>query len=609
MMKIKNRWQLKALLIALIIPSTVNAQLIITEYVEGGSLNKAIELSNISGVELDLTGYSVTLYSNGALTATDSLALTGTLAAQSALVIYNRGAENEFKILDGVESNVASFNGDDALLLTLGDSIVDSFGQYGTDPGSSWSSGNFNTKDKTLRRTASTIEGDNIPSDEFPGISLSQWVVFDKDTSDGLGCIGELACVDVERVPEVSAEDDICSNCPTIDKIVDSATYDESAYYLNALIAADDDLRSSINQDISKDHKKLTYSEVWTVLTNSDEDPNDSGKVIEIYSGRSIGKGLNAGLIGNSGDAWNREHVWAKSHGFPSDSQYAFTDAHHLRPADASINSERGNLDFDEGGVALTEAPENFKDNDSFEPRDEVKGDVARMLFYMDVRYSGAVADNTPDLLLVDYVGTSTDTAELGKLCTLYSWHNADPVSTWEQNRNNIVYEFQGNRNPFIDHPEWIKPIFGEACGDGSSVVNLAPAITIDAATTANSGEVVTISTNVIDPENDLLTYFWTQESALELTFNETSNSLIFTAPEVDIDTVATFNVVVSDGVNDVQETISMTILATIEASTEATDNTEVNEATEIDETKKSNGGSAFLFPLLILIFLRKKYY
>lgn len=592
-MKIKNRWQLKALIIALVMPSAVNAQLIITEYVEGGSFNKAIELSNLSDAELDLTGYSVSLYSNGATTATDSLALTGTLAAQSALVVYNPGAENEFKILDGVESNVASFNGDDALLVTFNGSIVDSFGQYGSDPGTSWTSGDFNTKDKTLRRTSNTVDGDKISDDAFPGINLSQWVVLDKDTSDGLGCIGELACIDVERVPEVSVDDGICTNCPTIDKILDSAVYDESAYYLNALIANDSELRNSINQDISKDHKKLTYSEVWTVLTNSDEDPNDSSKVIAIYSGRSIGKGLNAGLIGNSGDAWNREHVWAKSHGFPSDSQYAFTDAHHLRPADASINSERSNLDFDEGGIALTESPENFKDSDSFEPRDEMKGDVARMLFYMDVRYSGEVADNTPDLLLVDYVGTSTDSAELGKLCTLYNWHNEDPVSAWEQNRNNIVYEFQGNRNPFIDHPEWVQPIFGEACGDGISVVNAAPTITVGEVTTVNAGEVVTVSPDIIDPEGDQLTYLWIQESTLELSFNETSNSLSFIAPEVEVDTTVTFNLVVSDGENSVQETINMTILAKTE---------------ENNEVKKSNGGAVFLLPFLMIILLREKY-
>ncbi|MGB0900076.1 MAG: endonuclease, partial [Psychrobium sp.] len=222
---------------------------------------------------------------------------------------------------------------------------------------------------------------------------------------DGLGCIGDLVCPDVERVPEELPNDDECTNCPTVAKVADRNTYDENVYYANALVASDEELRGAINKDISKDQKKLTYSEVWTVVTHSDEDPTDAGKVIEIYTGRSIGKGLNAGKIGNSGDAWNREHVWAKSHGFPDQGQYAYTDAHHLRPADASVNSERSNLDFDNGGTPITEAPENAKDSDSFEPRDQMKGDVARMLFYMDVRYEGAASDNTPDLVLVDRTG------------------------------------------------------------------------------------------------------------------------------------------------------------------------------------------------------------
>jgi len=444
----------------------VESPLIFSEYIEGGGYNKAIEISNTSDEALELTGYSIAMFSNGATDAKYTLALTGTLGAKEALVFYNKGAENAFKILDGIESNVTGFNGDDAILLMLNGAVADSFGQLGSDPGTSWVSGEFNSKDKTLRRKDNITAGDKAATDAFPGSSLSQWLVLDKDTSNGLGCIGEAQCEGIETIPEVQPNDDECTNCPTLAKITDQTSFDENIYYANALTAADDALRSAINKDISKDHKKLTYSEVWTVLTHSDEDPADSGKVIEIYSGRSIGKGLNAGKIGNSGNAWNREHVWSKSHGFPSQDQYGYTDAHHLRPADASINSERSNLDFDLGGIAITEAPENAKDSDSFEPRDEMKGDVARMMFYMDIRYAGSASDKTPDLILVDYTNTVSGSPEFGKLCTLYMWHQADPVSDWERNRNNIVFEYQGNRNPFIDRPEWVQQIFGEACGD-----------------------------------------------------------------------------------------------------------------------------------------------
>ena len=183
-----------------------------------------------------------------------------------------------------------------------------------------------------------------------------------------------------------------------------------------------------------------------------------------LYKGTSIAKFSNgSGSQSSNPDNWNREHVWAKSHGFPSSSASAYTDIHHLRPADISVNSSRGNLDFDNSDSALTEAPLNRIDDDSFEPRDAVKGDVARMLLYMDTRYQGA-DPQTPDLTLVDRL-TASGEASLGKLCTLLAWHQADPVDEFEQNRNNRIYEFQGNRNPYIDHPEWGTLVYASQCG------------------------------------------------------------------------------------------------------------------------------------------------
>ncbi|WP_435275529.1 endonuclease [Psychrobium sp. nBUS_13] len=540
---------------------TAESPLVFSEYIEGGSFNKAIEIANTAATELDLAGYSIAMYSNGATDAKYTLDLSGALASQGTLVIYNKGAANAFKIADGIESNVTAFNGDDAILLLLNGAVVDSFGQYGSDPGTSWSNGDFNSKDKTLRRKNSVVVGDKIVGDEYPGAGVSEWIVLPKDTSDGLGCFGDQVCPDVERVPEVQPNDDECTNCPTVAKIADRATYNENVYYANALVASDEELRGAINQDITKDQKKLTYSEVWTVVTHSDEDPNDAGKVIEIYTGRSIGKGLNAGKIGNSGDAWNREHVWAKSHGFPDQGQFAYTDAHHLRPADASVNSERSNLDFDNGGTPITEAPENAKDGDSFEPRDTMKGDVARMLFYMDVRYEGAASDNTPDLVLVDRVGTENGSPELGKLCTLYAWHQADPVSDWERNRNTVVYEFQGNRNPFIDRPEWVQQIFGAACGD-APIVNTAPTLDIPTVDAVTEGESVSVTAIAADEQGDELTYLWTQTAGPAVAFDATTATLSFTAPEVDEDTTVVFTLVVSDGELSVEKSVSIAIEA-----------------------------------------------
>ena len=125
--------------LALIIASLsapASANLIISEYVEGGSNNKAIELYNTSTSDISLDGYTLGLYSNGSTTVGNSIELTGTLAANSTYVIVNSGSVDALKAKADEESGVANFNGDDALVLTQGTTVIDSFGQRGVDPGS-----------------------------------------------------------------------------------------------------------------------------------------------------------------------------------------------------------------------------------------------------------------------------------------------------------------------------------------------------------------------------------------------------------------------------------------------------------------------------------------
>jgi len=235
------------------------------------------------------------------------------------------------------------------------------------------------------------------------------------------------------------------------------------AYYVNSSGKSGEALKTALN-NVLRGHVRFSYAGVWDALGYTDEDPANSNNVLLLYAGRSQAKTFRAGTS-SSPDAWNREHVWAKSHGFPNESQYAHTDLHHLRPEDVSLNSTRGNKDFDNGGTAISEAPANKTDSDSFEPRAAVKGDVARMLFYMDVRYEGGDDSGTPDLEIPNVAPTGGSAAQMGKLCTLVAWHLADPVDSFEQRRNNRIYELQKNRNPFIDNPQWVKAIYGPACG------------------------------------------------------------------------------------------------------------------------------------------------
>ena len=218
-------------------------------------------------------------------------------------------------------------------------------------------------------------------------------------------------------------------------------------------------------------HTPPTYNDLRDfILPESDEDPQNPDNVILLYTGRSQPKNTFGGLP----DEWNREHVWAKSHGGFDNDPPCGTDAHMIRPTDVSVNADRGNKDFDEGGQQHGEATGCYFTEYTWEPRDEVKGDVARMILYMDVRYEG---DNGElDLTVVDAVNTSP-APEHGRLSTLLEWHEQDPPDDFEMNRNNVVYSYQGNRNPFIDHPEFVYNIWGESAGKQD--LELAPEIKI----------------------------------------------------------------------------------------------------------------------------------
>lgn len=223
-------------------------------------------------------------------------------------------------------------------------------------------------------------------------------------------------------------------------------------YYEGATNLTGEDLKAFLHELID-DHTVLSYSQLWDALDDTDMDPNDTSNVILLYSGVSMSE-LNHG--GNT-NQWNREHVWPRSHGDLEDAGGpAYTDLHHIRPTLVQVNSLRGNLDFDMGGTLVSNTTDCYKDGDSFEPRDEVKGDVARMLFYMAVRYEGGSGEL--DLELNDNVNNSGP--YIGRLSILLQWHIEDPVDAFEEARNNAIFEFQGNRNPFIDHPEFAQMIW-----------------------------------------------------------------------------------------------------------------------------------------------------
>lgn len=235
--------------------------------------------------------------------------------------------------------------------------------------------------------------------------------------------------------------------------------FDPGKYYLSAEGKKGKELKKALN-GIIKGHVRHNYKCVWEILREADEDKENENNMIGFYSRRSIPK-IDQDRGGDTPDYWNREYVWSKSHGFPNRSQHGFTDAHHLRAADKSCNSKRGSRDFANGGERDEECKFHLGSG-TVESPDLVKGDTARMMFYMAVRYEGDDG-NTPNLELVD---RRTETGEplFGKLCTLLEWHKKDPVADEERKRNDVIYNWQGNRNPFIDRPEWVESIWGGEC-------------------------------------------------------------------------------------------------------------------------------------------------
>ncbi len=231
-------------------------------------------------------------------------------------------------------------------------------------------------------------------------------------------------------------------------------------YYSGTQGLEGDELKDRLN-DIIQDHREFPYTsattDVWDILKQTDRDLLNPEHVRLLYTSRS----RDAEAEYDNGRGWTREHVWAKSHGNFGTTKGAGTDVHALRPVDASVNSARNNKDFDNGGEEYIDGnfpSGNYGDEDSWEPADNVKGDVARMIFYMAVRYEGE--GDELDLQVIESVDTYP-LAKHGNLSTLLEWHELDPVDSWERRRNDIIFEqFQGNRNPFIDHPEFVALIW-----------------------------------------------------------------------------------------------------------------------------------------------------
>ncbi len=271
-------------------------------------------------------------------------------------------------------------------------------------------------------------------------------------------------------------------------------------YYDAAQGQTGQNLRSALH-NIIDDHNPASYSALWNHFMNTDAKSN--GKVWDMYSDDPGGTppyeftfiADQCGNYSTEGDCYNREHSFPGS--WFNDNAPMYTDLFHLVPTDGYVNNRRSNYPYGEVGSATWTSLNGSKLGSCsypgysgvvFEPIDAYKGDFARGYFYMLTRYMDVSSTfNSPMLTQGDF----TDWA----ISLLLDWHHDDPVSPKETNRNNEIYTIQGNRNPFIDHPEWACDIWGDFC-------YYAPEFTSTPVTTCNVYETYSyeITVSAYDP-------------------------------------------------------------------------------------------------------------
>ncbi len=210
---------------------------------------------------------------------------------------------------------------------------------------------------------------------------------------------------------------------------------------------------ASLRELMTKTHTyKSTYSESRDLSVRTDCE-SGNGKIVLLYTSNTVDF---FDFIGTGSIGWNREHVWPKSLGGFENSG-AGADLHHVRPDDVTTNAKRGNLKFGnadggsevKGSTLVSGALGGYSKGDYFEPLDNVKGDVARICLYVYARYGGELSK------------CSNITNVFESVDVLLDWCESDPVDTWEMGRNEVVGKIQGNRNVFIDYPEYAWLIFG----------------------------------------------------------------------------------------------------------------------------------------------------
>ncbi len=257
---------------------------------------------------------------------------------------------------------------------------------------------------------------------------------------------------------------------------VPDPAYNPPANYYNAATGTGNTLRTNLHNIISSGFTQQSYANARFALADTDKDPNNSNNILTVYDRTSVSN------VWDSGATWNREHLWPASR-INGGTSGPTADLFELRPAYTATNGDRGNLPYG-GGPNASGAPY-VVTNQYFFPGDADKGDVSRAMFYMaTMYYTGSPTLSPTNLQLINgyTVGPNLPDYKMGDLDSMLHWNYQDGVDNFERRRNQFIYSntlepqySQKNRNPYVDHPEYVWAVFGTGPNDSQLSV-AAPA-------------------------------------------------------------------------------------------------------------------------------------
>ncbi|MBO9690076.1 endonuclease [Chryseobacterium sp.] len=360
-----------------------------------------------------------------------------------------------------------------------------------------------------------------------------------------------------------------------------------AGYYNSANGLSGAALKTALSSIITNGHQDKGYNGLWTAYktTDIDKDYENDGSILDIYSEKPSGTDPykytpgtdQCGTYSTEGNCYNREHVIPQS--LFNQASPMVADIHFIRATDGKVNGMRSNYPYGKVGSASFTSMNGSKLGTSassgysgtvFEPIDEFKGDVARMIFYFVTRYQSKLSGFSSG----DMLGSSTFPGlQTWELNVLLAWHNQDPVSQAEIKRNNASYTYQGNRNPFIDNPNYVNLIWGSQQPSGDTQ---APTTVTGINISGKTSTSISLAWSASTDNVGVTAYNVYMNGNLQTTVNSTSTTISGLAPS----TTYSFYVVAKDAAGN-----SSSNSSTVSGTTNAGSTTPTSCANESFET------------------------